>query len=138
MSPKPHITRLDTNTTRPMQLGRGYQRILVEGEDAKNADVHVNVIKVGSGSGPYHYHDKCENTYIVLEGTIEAIVEGQRFILKKGDVAFIPAGLRHSAGNAGDVEAVAIEIYAPPRGTDFHTVDDPTHVVDAPASAREG
>jgi oxalate decarboxylase/phosphoglucose isomerase-like protein (cupin superfamily) len=45
-------------------------------------------------------------------------------------VGFIPPGLRHYAGNAGDVPARVIEIYAP-AGTDFNIVDDPTEIVDA-------
>lgn len=129
------ITSIPSAPTRPMQLGRGYQRVLVEGEGAINVDVHVNVIKVGSGPGPYHYHERCENIYIVLSGTIEAIVDGVRHVLRKDDVAFIPPGVPHSAGNVGDADAVAIEIYSPPRGTDFHVVEPPTRVRDAVTSA---
>ena len=137
MAAKAKVTTLQTTRTRPMQLGRGYQHILVEGQDARNLDVHVNVIKVGSGPGPYHYHERCENIYIVLTGTIEAIVDGKRFILRTDDVALIPPGVPHSAGNVGDVEASVIEIYAPPRGADFHVIADPVHVEDALLSDRE-
>lgn len=129
------VTNLNTAPTRQMQLGRGYQRLLVEGDGAKNVDVHVNHIKVGSGPGPYHYHARCENVYIVLEGTVEAVVDGVRYILGKDDVAFIPPGVPHSAGNGGEVEAVAIEIYSPPRNGDFNVVDPPTAVRDAPTAS---
>lgn len=138
MTARVKVTTLHSTDTRPLQLGRGYQRLLIERGDADNLDVHVNVLKVGSGLGPYHYHERSENIYIVLSGTIEAIVDGKRFILRKDDVALIPPGTPHSAGNVGEVEALAIEIYAPPRGTDYHVLDDPTRVEDAPASAREG
>jgi mannose-6-phosphate isomerase-like protein (cupin superfamily) len=82
------------------------------------------VINVDSGPGPYHYHERAENIYIVLEGLVEVMIEGTRHVLRKDDVAFIPPGLRHYAGNAGDTPAKVIEIYAP-AGTDFHIVDDP-------------
>jgi mannose-6-phosphate isomerase-like protein (cupin superfamily) len=121
-----------------MQLDRGYQRVLVEGAGADNVDVHVNVINVGSGPGPYHFHERCDNVYIVLSGTVEAVVDGVRYTLQKDDVAFIPPGVPHSAGNTGAVEAVVIEIYAPPRGTDFHVVRDPRHVQDANPTGSEG
>lgn len=99
--------------------------MLIEGEGAKNVDVHINVIKVGSGPGLYHYHARTENVYLVLAGTVEVIVDGERHLLREGDVAFIAPGVPHSAGNGGDAEAEVIEIYAPPRGDDFHVVDVP-------------
>lgn len=101
MTARVKLTNLRTAPTRPMQLGRGYQRILVEGEDAQNVDVHVNVLKAGSGSGPYHYHARSENIYTVLAGTIEAIVEGTRYLLRENDVAFIPPGVHRSPPSRG-------------------------------------
>src|SRR5712692_7212048 len=100
------VFNLADATTRPMRWDRGFQLPLVgEQNGASNVDVYINVIKVGSGPGPYHYHARAENVYIVLEGTVEAVVEGQRYYLQKDDVAFIPPGLRHYAGNAGQVPA---------------------------------
>jgi mannose-6-phosphate isomerase-like protein (cupin superfamily) len=108
----------------PMRWDRGTQiRLFGEETGARQVDVHINVLNVGSGPGPYHFHEHAENVYIVLEGEIEAVVDGERRILRKDDVAFIPPGVRHSAGNAGDTPARAIEIYAP-VGTDFQIVDD--------------
>lgn len=117
-----HFTTIASAPTRPMQLERGFQRVLVEGGGAQNVDVHVNVIAVGSAPGPYHYHERSENVYIVLSGVVEVFVEGERRLLKAGDVAFIPPGLPHSARNGGTEVAELIEIYSPPRGTDFHVV----------------
>lgn len=117
-----HFTTIASAPTRPLQLDRGFQRLLVEGAGARNLDVHVNVIAVGSAPGPYHYHERSENVYIVLSGVVDIFVEGEHRSLKAGDVAFIPPGLRHSAHNAGTDVAELIEIYAPPRGTDFHVV----------------
>jgi mannose-6-phosphate isomerase-like protein (cupin superfamily) len=109
---------------------RGFQVLLFgEQNGARNVDVHINVIDVGSGAGPYHFHERAENVYIVLEGVVEMIVEGKRHFLQKDDVAFIPPGLRHSAGNPGQVPARFMEIYAP-AGQDFHLVDDPADIED--------
>jgi len=85
--------------------------------------VHINLINVDSGPGPTHYHAKAENIYVVLEGNVEAIVEGKKYYLGPGEVAFIPPGVRHQAGNCGDKIARVLEIYAP-AGEDFHIVDD--------------
>ena len=119
--------------THAMRYDRGTQYELFSPKNgAVNADVHINVINLDSGRGPYHYHERAENFYIVLDGKVEACVEGVRYFLEKDDVAFIPPGLRHYAGTAEDspVPARVIEIYAP-AGTDFNIVDDPTEVVDA-------
>ena len=129
------VFNLKDASTRPLRWDRGTMiRIFGEETPATNVDVHINVLNIDSGTGPYHYHERAENIYIVLEGTFEVVVEGIRYYLKKDDVAFIPPGLRHYAGNAGDIPAKAIEIYAP-AGTDFHIVDDPTDIVEAAESA---
>jgi len=109
--------------TRPMRFDRGTLIALVgEAEGARNVDVHINVLNVDSGPGPYHFHEHAENVYIVLEGSLGVVIEGTQHVLERDDVAFIPPGLRHSAGNAGTVPARVIEIYAP-VGSDFHFVD---------------
>jgi quercetin dioxygenase-like cupin family protein len=116
-----------------MRFERGTQYQLVGPHNgAANVDVHINVIKLDSGRGPYHFHERAENIYIVLEGRVEACIDGVRYVLAKDDVAFIPPGLRHRAGTAPDstVPARVIEIYAP-ADADFNLVDDPVRVVDA-------
>jgi len=119
--------------THALRYDRGTQYELFGPKNgAANADIHINVINLDSGRGPYHYHERAENFYIVLDGKVEACVEGVRYFLEKDDVAFIPPGLRHYAGTAEDspVPARVIEIYAP-AGTDFNIVGDPIGVVDA-------
>jgi mannose-6-phosphate isomerase-like protein (cupin superfamily) len=108
---------------RPMRFDRGTQIALI-GEDtgARRVDVHINVLNVDSGPGPYHFHEHAENVYIVLEGELQVNVEGTQYVLRRDDVAFIPPGLKHSAGNAGTSPARVIEIYAP-VGADFHFVE---------------
>jgi quercetin dioxygenase-like cupin family protein len=130
MSKQPIVFNLSEAPTKPMPYDRGTSiRLFDADRGAKNVDAHINVLNADSGSGSYHYHEHAENAYIVLEGQIEAIIEGKSYILGKGDVAFIPPGLKHSAGATGGAPARVIEIYAP-LGTDFHVVDDPTDVVD--------
>ena len=134
MTNQPIIFNLSDAPTRPMRLDRGTQTLLFgEQNGAKNVDVHINAINADSGSGPYHYHERAENVYIVLEGSVEVVVEGKRYILGKDDVAFIPPGLKHSAGATGGAPARALEIYAP-VGVDFNIVDDPTEIVDGQRS----
>ncbi len=128
---EPVLFNLKDAPTRGMRWDRGTQvRLFNEDTGAQNLDVHINILNIDAGTGPYHYHERAENVYIVLEGTFEVCIEGKRYFLKKDDVAFIPPGVRHYAGNGGDIPAKAIEIYAP-AGTDFHIVDPPESVEDA-------
>ncbi len=109
-----------------MRFDRGTQfKLFGPHNGAANADIHINVLKLDSGRGPYHFHERAENFYIVLDGQLEVTVEGVRHLLQKDDVAFIPPGLRHCAGTAAGstVPARVIEIYAP-VGADFNIVDD--------------
>jgi mannose-6-phosphate isomerase-like protein (cupin superfamily) len=121
---KVHKFNLRDAPSKAMRWDRGETIKLVDPDvGAANVDLHINVINVDSGPGPYHYHANSENVYVVLEGTVWAVVEGVKYVLEKDDVVFIPPGIKHAAGNGGDVPARVIEIYAPP-GPDFHIVDE--------------
>ena len=50
-----------------------------------------------------HYHAETEEIYVVLEGTAEVKVEGERGAVAAGDAVLIPAGARHriEAGKVG-------------------------------------
>lgn len=109
---------------RPMRYDRGLMIQLVdEGIGARHVDVHINVVWPGSPPGPYHYHERAENVYLVLAGSALVVVEGREYKVGPRQVVFIPPGLKHSTSNAGNVPLEMIEIYAP-VGADFHEVSD--------------
>ena len=63
-----------------------------------------------------HTHPGEEVIY-VLEGTFIYEVEGKgQVTLKKGDTLFIPAGVAHSAKNAGKIKAVELATYIVEKG----------------------
>jgi quercetin dioxygenase-like cupin family protein len=73
---------------------------------------------VGFGPGvvaPAHKHPGEEIIY-VLEGTIEYTVDGKAKAYKAGEVLFIPAGVVHSAKNAGTVHAAELATYVVEKG----------------------
>lgn len=125
MSRRAFVTSIDEAPAVDLRWGRGRSVRLIgpETAGASAMDVHINEIKVDSGSGPLHYHAKTENAYIVLEGVVEITVEGEKHRAGPNSVAWIPPGLKHTVGNVGDTVAKVIEIYAP-AGDDFHIVSE--------------
>lgn len=107
-----------------MRLERGVTKHLVgPAHGARLVDLHINILNRDSGMGPYHYHQHAENVYLVLEGVVHVVIDGEFHVLEKDDVAFIPPGVPHAAGSSGEDTAVLLEIYAP-AGKDFHIVSD--------------
>lgn len=113
------IIRAGEAPQRSLRFDRGTSAGLVDERIGASAvDVHLNRLRAGAQSGPVHYHTNCENVYYLLSGRLLVRIDDIETELAPGDAAFIPAGVVHSATNAGDDEAVLIEIYAP-AGADF-------------------
>jgi mannose-6-phosphate isomerase-like protein (cupin superfamily) len=120
------ITSVDASPKKIMSNDRGVNHLLVDATDGLgNVSVQVQEFNVGAAFGSYHYHQNSDNIYVVLSGTIRSVVDGESRLLVAGDVLFIPAGAAHKTTNGGDTIARALEIYAPPPGSDSHTVLDP-------------
>lgn len=85
--------------------------------------------------GTHHHHKRSETVWYVMQGTLFAIVGNKRYRVGANQVTYMPAGVGHATGNGGDVEAQAIEVYAPSRGEgeqkDSYTLALPTEIVDA-------
>jgi len=65
---------------------------------------------------PVHTHPGEEIVYI-LDGTWEYQIEGKEMMmLKAGDVAFVPAGTKHSAKNVGSGKGAAVATYIVEKG----------------------
>lgn len=121
------ITKINDCETTPIPNDRGYMIKAVTRDDGSHyLDVHVNVLIPGGPTGPYHYHEKTENVYWILEGKGCLIMEGKEHILTKDDVVFIPPKTRHSLSNVGNTELRLLEVYAAPENVaqkDFVYVD---------------
>lgn len=116
---KGKIIRAGEAPRRSLRFDRGTSTGLVDVRiGARAVDVHLNRLQAGAQRGPLHYHTNCENVYYLLSGRLLVRIDDIETELAPGDAAFIPAGVLHSATNAGDEDAVLIEIYAP-GGADF-------------------
>ena len=84
-------------------------------------------VRLGSGSAmPPHRHDH-EEVFTVLEGTVTAVLDGERVPTRPGDTVIVPAGMEHYV-LAGD--AAADLIAAVPAGTLFISPDGERRVAD--------
>jgi mannose-6-phosphate isomerase-like protein (cupin superfamily) len=109
--------------TKELRNGRGLSlRLINEATGSQYLDLHVNVLRAGSGPGPYHYHSNAENIYYVLEGTAQVNVEGEHLTAGPGVAIWIPANERHDVENVGDGDLRVIEIKVP-ANSDFILVD---------------
>ncbi len=86
--------------------------------------------------GTYHVHNHAENIWIVTHGELEAIVGGVRYFVKAGEMIFMPAKVPHATGNRGEVDMLAVEVYAPPtehfEPRDSFPAQLPEKITDAP------
>jgi quercetin dioxygenase-like cupin family protein len=65
----------------------------------------------GYHSNP-HRHD-CEQLNYVAEGEVWVFVDGDAFLMKKGDFSRIPRNALHWAWNRSDKDCVLVEVHAP-------------------------
>jgi mannose-6-phosphate isomerase-like protein (cupin superfamily) len=108
------IIDLSEAPSTPMDGGRGTKQRLVDKADGTQAlDVHMNTLAPGGPRGKLHKHSVADNVYIVRSGSGEFIVEGKTYRVKKDQIVFIPAGLKHSLSNVSDEPFEIFEIYAP-------------------------
>ena len=113
------IRKISSCPAEPLRNDRGTNIQLVgEGMGAQKVDVHIIVLRPGGPSGPYHFHERAENVYWILEGKGRLTVDGEEHIVEKDDIVFIAAGTPHSLSSFPDQELRLLEIYAP-AGKDF-------------------
>ena len=62
---------------------------------------------------PPHRHE-AEQIMIVLEGSLDEIIDGKLYPVKEGDVIILPSNIEHGA-QIGEADCKAIDIFVPPR-----------------------
>lgn len=60
-------------------------------------------------------HAKVEQVIDVLSGTAEAVVDGEKYALSKGDTIAIPPGSKHNIVNTGEEPLRLFTVYSPPN-----------------------
>ena len=96
--------------------GIGRTDVLRKDLDAKREVIQVRVDFAPGAAFPMHKHPGEEIAY-VLEGTLEYKLGDQPPVrLNAGEALFIPAGVFHSAHNAGSVKSSELATYIVEKG----------------------
>lgn len=78
--------------------------------------VLLSTIEPGADSGRELYaHDADEECVLVLQGSLEVVVEGETFQLGAGDALTVSSRRSHGFRNSGTEEVVAVWAITPPR-----------------------
>lgn len=74
----------------------------------------VSFLTMSAGTHfPPHRHE-AEQIMIVIDGSMDEIIEGKLYRVKPGDVIVLPSNIEHG-GYIREVDCKAIDIFVPPR-----------------------
>lgn len=89
----PVITTPETQRVAPF-LGQRY-RVRVSGEDTAGTFAVLDTEAVRGHGSPMHVHRHDCETFLVLDGTLRVVVDGQDHEIAAGSAAVLPAGRPH-------------------------------------------
>ncbi|MEO8628103.1 MAG: cupin domain-containing protein [Betaproteobacteria bacterium] len=99
----------------PAHIGGAFSKMLVRPEScgSKILDYRVSVYQPRAYVAP-HRHRIQEQVYHVLDGEGLMEIEGERKVVRKDDVIFIPPGVLHAIYNTGMIDLRFIVVTSPP------------------------
>lgn len=75
---------------------------------------HLFHVAAGAGSGAEEYAHEGEEFLFMLAGTLNLLVEGQEYVLRKGDSFYFESSRPHRWANLSKSEAVVLWVNTPP------------------------
>ena len=95
-------------------------KFLITSEDSKGELMRAELwVKAGGEGPPLHYHPIQSETFEVIKGELNLIVDGKEMVLKSGEKYTVPPNVAHKWWNAGKEELVAIGELRPALKTEF-------------------
>ena len=100
----------------PEHIGGAYSKMLVRPETAgsQKLDYRISVYQPKGYVVP-HRHKIQEQVYHVLDGEGLMELDGERSVVRKDDIIFIPPGVEHAIYNTGMVDLRFIVVTSPPE-----------------------
>jgi len=83
-------------------LGSPY-RFLATSDSTAGAFALIEVNTAAESGVPLHLHTREDETFFILDGTMEVQYDGRSFVLEKDSTAFLPRGIPHSYRNPRNV-----------------------------------
>jgi mannose-6-phosphate isomerase-like protein (cupin superfamily) len=98
----------------PAHFGGAFSKMLVRPEPcgSKNLDYRVSVYQPRAFVAP-HRHRIQEQIYHILDGEALMEIEGERNVVRRDDVIFIPPGVEHAIYNTGMTDLRFIVVTSP-------------------------
>lgn len=93
--------------------GQRFRAEVLTGSDHAKRLSGIFVILPPGEQVPYHYHAMRESLIYIVSGEGIEKVEGEEFLVKAGDMLFIPANERHAIMNSNDKDIRYLEFYSP-------------------------
>lgn len=72
---------------------------------------------------PPHHDHPFDQLALILEGTAEFDLDGERHIVAAGELLYIPAGIPHTAWVVGDTPVLNVDVFAPAREDYLHLAE---------------
>lgn len=92
---------------------------LITGKET-GGDFFMSQISVPPGGGPPpHMHQREDESFHIIEGTLTMQVGGDTLTASRGDFVYLPRGIVHSFKNAADVTAKALVLVTPANLENF-------------------
>lgn len=76
-----------------------------------NANVSFFLVNFSPGIGPKKHRHPYEETFIILEGAIEAVIEGEIYTVQAGNILIVPANTWHEFTNKTDKQVMTVNIH---------------------------
>ena len=96
----------------PYWVMGGVIDVKLDAEKTGDAFTLLEITNPPGGGVPPHVHERDDETVVLVEGTVTALIDGAPEQMSPGDVVFIPRGVVH-AFEAGDAGARVIAITSP-------------------------
>ena len=112
-------SNVSSNTIAPfvqdiISLAKQNNNFRQEIKTANHTQVVLMSLKPGEDIG-LEVHKKIDQLLIFVQGTGEANIGGQKFPIKEGTLAFVPAGTPHNFVNTGKTDLKLFTTYSPPN-----------------------
>jgi mannose-6-phosphate isomerase-like protein (cupin superfamily) len=70
---------------------------------------HVKLVRLEGDKVPWHTHDREDEFFYVLDGTLDIHEEGETLALRAGEFCIVPRGRRHRVVPRGHVKLMLFE-----------------------------